>query len=46
MTLTARPPQLPLHDGRSRLQLTASDRFVYVLAIPLVLVLLIYIVFR
>ena len=46
MTLTARPAAAATPTmGRSRLQLTASDRFVYVLAIPLVLVLLIYIVF-
>ena len=46
MTLTARPAAAATPTmRRSRLQLTASDRFVYVLAIPLVLVLLIYIVF-
>src|SRR5690625_4869143 len=46
MTLTARPATAKAPTGcRNRLQLTASDRFVYVLAIPLVLILLIYIVF-
>lgn len=46
MTLTARPAAAAAPQARrNRLQLTASDRFVYVLAIPLVLVLLIYIVF-
>ncbi|MDN5686214.1 MAG: iron ABC transporter permease [Brachybacterium sp.] len=45
MTLTARPAAATARPARrSRLQLTASDRFVYVLAIPLVLILLIYIV--
>lgn len=45
MTLTAQPAAAPTMRRRNRGQLTASDRFVYVLAIPLVLVLLIYIVF-
>lgn len=45
MTLTARPAAATARPARrSRLQLTASDRFVYVLALPLVLILLIYIV--
>lgn len=46
MTLTARPAAATApKPRRNRLQLTASDRFVYVLAIPLVLILLVYIVF-
>lgn len=46
MTLTAQPQAAVVpRQRRSRLQLTASDRFVYALAIPLVLILLIYIVF-
>ena len=46
MTLTARPAAATASKPRrNRLQLTASDRFVYVLAIPLVLILLVYIVF-
>ena len=46
MTLTAKPQAAAApRRRRSRLQLTASDRFVYALSIPLVLILLIYIVF-
>ena len=46
MTLTARPAAATApKPRRNRLQLTASDRFVYALAIPLVLILLVYIVF-
>jgi iron(III) transport system permease protein len=46
VTLTAQPAAAaPPRARRNRLQLTASDRFVYVLAIPLVLILLVYIVF-
>ncbi len=46
MTLTAKPQAAAVpRRRRSRLQLTASDRFVYALSIPLVLILLIYIVF-
>src|SRR5690625_4972565 len=46
MTLTAQPAAAKApRQRRSRLQLTSSDRFIYALAIPLALVLLIYIVF-
>ena len=46
MTLTAQPAAAKApKQRRSRLQLTSSDRFIYALAIPLALVLLIYIVF-
>ncbi|ATG50086.1 iron ABC transporter permease [Brachybacterium vulturis] len=46
MTLTARPAAATVRSARrNRSQLTASDRFVYVLAAPLVLILLVYIVF-
>ena len=46
MTLTAQPTAAKAPRRRpSRRQLTSSDRFIYALAIPLALVLLIYIVF-
>src|SRR5699024_5697149 len=46
MTLTAQPTAAKAPTRRrSRQQLTSSDRFIYALAIPLALVLLIYIVF-